>query len=38
MPDPARPGEMLVQEIDGTWIERVAYFEAVALRGDGRWR
>ena len=33
--DPARAGEMLVQEIEGTWIERVPYFEAVALRGDG---
>jgi signal recognition particle receptor subunit beta len=33
--DPTRPGEMLVQEVDGTWIERVPYFEAVALRGDG---
>ncbi|MGH7559442.1 MAG: GTP-binding protein [Gemmatimonadales bacterium] len=33
--DPNRPGEMLVQEVDGTWIERCAYFEAVALRGDG---
>ena len=35
LPDPARPGEMLVQEVDGTWIERVPYFEGVALRGDG---
>jgi signal recognition particle receptor subunit beta len=35
LPDPTRPGEMLVQEVDGTWIERVPYFEAVALRGDG---
>jgi len=33
--DPTRPGEMLVQEVDGAWIERVPYFEAVALRGDG---
>ena len=33
--DPNRPGEMLVQEMDGAWIERVPYFEAVALRGDG---
>jgi signal recognition particle receptor subunit beta len=33
--DPNRPGEMLVQEMDGTWIERAPYFEAVALRGDG---
>ena len=35
LPDPTRPGEMLVQEVEGTWIERVPYFEAVALRGDG---
>jgi len=33
--DPNRPGEMLVQESDGMWIERAPYFEAVALRGDG---
>jgi hypothetical protein len=33
--DPNRPGEMLVQEMDGMWIERAPYFEAVALRGDG---
>ena len=35
LPDPTRPGEMLVQDVDGSWIERVPYFEAVALRGDG---
>jgi signal recognition particle receptor subunit beta len=35
LPDPTRPGEMLVQEVEGSWIERVPYFEAVALRGDG---
>jgi signal recognition particle receptor subunit beta len=33
--DPGRPGEMLVQEMDGAWVERVPYFEAVAVRGDG---
>jgi signal recognition particle receptor subunit beta len=33
--DPNRPGDMLVQEMDGMWIERAPYFEAVALRGDG---
>jgi signal recognition particle receptor subunit beta len=33
--DPNRSGEMLVQELDGGWVERVPYFEAVALRGDG---
>ena len=26
---------MLVQQIDGDWIERVPNFEAVAVRGDG---
>ena len=35
LPDPTRPVDMLVQEVEGTWIERVPYFEAVALRGDG---
>ena len=35
IPDPSRPGELLVQEVSGAWIERVPYFEAVALRGDG---
>ncbi|HET9275446.1 MAG TPA: ADP-ribosylation factor-like protein [Gemmatimonadales bacterium] len=35
LPDPNRPGEMLVQELDGIWVERAPYFEAVALRGDG---
>jgi signal recognition particle receptor subunit beta len=35
VPDPNRQGEMLVEEIDGSWIERVPHFEAVALRGEG---
>jgi mutual gliding-motility protein MglA len=35
IPDPSRPGEMLVEEVEGNWIERVPHFEAVALRGDG---
>jgi signal recognition particle receptor subunit beta len=34
-PDPSRPGEMLVQQVEGGWVERVPYFEAVAVRGDG---
>ena len=34
-PDPYRPGEYLVKEVDGVWIERVPTFEAVAVRGDG---
>jgi mutual gliding-motility protein MglA len=35
VPDPSRPGEMLVAEVDGSWIEHVPHFEAVALRGEG---
>ncbi len=34
-PDPSRPGEYLVKEVDGVWIERVPTFEAVAIRGEG---
>jgi signal recognition particle receptor subunit beta len=34
-PDPNRPGEYLVREVDGTWVERVPTYEAVAVRGDG---
>jgi mutual gliding-motility protein MglA len=35
LPDPSREGEYLVSELDGEWIERAPYFEAVALNGDG---
>jgi signal recognition particle receptor subunit beta len=34
-PDPYRQGEMLVQEVDGAWVERLSSFEACALRGEG---
>jgi len=34
-PDPYRPGEYLVREVEGTWIERVPTFEAVAVKGEG---
>jgi mutual gliding-motility protein MglA len=33
--DPDRPGEFLVSCVDGQWIERAPYFEAVAVTGDG---
>jgi len=33
--DPDRAGQYLVEEVDGTWIERAPYFEAVATTGDG---
>jgi len=35
VPDPDRPGEYLVEQVEGTWMERVPHFEAIALRGDG---
>jgi signal recognition particle receptor subunit beta len=34
-PDPNRPGDYLVKNVDGVWVERVPTFEAVAVRGDG---
>jgi signal recognition particle receptor subunit beta len=35
-PDPARPGEYLVEQLPtGEWVERSPYFEAVAVSGDG---
>jgi signal recognition particle receptor subunit beta len=33
--DPNRPDENLVDVVDGQWVERAPYFEAVALTGDG---
>jgi signal recognition particle receptor subunit beta len=35
IPDPNRPGEYLVYQQDGEWIERAPFYEAVALTGDG---
>jgi signal recognition particle receptor subunit beta len=34
-PDPAHEGEYLVEQVDGQWIERAPYFEAVAMTGEG---
>ena len=34
-PDPAHPGESLVQKVGGDWTGRAPYLEAVAIRGDG---
>jgi len=34
-PDPDRPGEFLVQQVDGVWVERVPHFEATAVQGAG---
>ena len=33
--DPNREGEWLVTQMDGGWVERAPYFEAVALTGEG---
>jgi signal recognition particle receptor subunit beta len=33
--NPDRPGDFLVEQVDGAWIERAPYFEAMAVRGDG---
>jgi signal recognition particle receptor subunit beta len=35
MPDPDRPGEMLIRQVEGTWVERVPWFEGVAVQGVG---
>lgn len=34
-PDPFNNGEMLIHQVNGTWIERVPFFESVAVTGDG---
>ncbi|HEX9580824.1 MAG TPA: GTPase domain-containing protein [Gemmatimonadales bacterium] len=34
-PDPWHQGELLIHQVDGTWIERAPYFESVAVTGDG---
>jgi signal recognition particle receptor subunit beta len=34
-PDPDRPGEMLVRQVEGVWVERVPWFEGVAVQGVG---
>jgi hypothetical protein len=34
-PDPDRPGDLLVRQVDGGWVERVPYFEGVAVQGVG---
>jgi hypothetical protein len=33
--DPNHEAEFLVGQLDGQWIERAPYFEAVALTGEG---
>jgi hypothetical protein len=33
--DPAHPGEFLVWQQDGAWMERAPYLEACAVTGEG---
>ena len=35
VPDPYRAGELLVRQVDGSWVERASCFEAIAMRGEG---
>ena len=34
-PDAYHAGEMLVEQVDGMWIQRAPYFESVAITGEG---
>ena len=34
-PDPYHAGENLIEQVDGHWIEKAQYFEAVAVTGEG---
>ena len=33
--DPYHEGEFLIEQMDGQWVERAPYFEAVAMTGEG---
>ena len=35
VPDPLRQGDYLVENLNGSWIERAPYFESVAMTGEG---
>jgi hypothetical protein len=35
VPDPANPGQNIVERMDDQWIGRAPHVEAVAVRGDG---
>ena len=34
-PDPYHAGENLIEQVNGVWVERAQYFEAVAVTGEG---
>ena len=35
IPDPAHPGENVLEKVGDGWLGRASYHEAVAVRGDG---
>ena len=35
LPDPYHAGELLVQRVEGQWVERAPYCESVAITGEG---
>jgi signal recognition particle receptor subunit beta len=34
-PDPHHAGENLIEQVNGVWVEKAPYFEAVAVTGEG---
>ena len=34
-PDPLHANENLIEQVNGVWVERAQYFEAVAVTGEG---
>jgi signal recognition particle receptor subunit beta len=34
-PDALNEGENLIEQVEGTWVERAPYFESIALQGQG---
>jgi hypothetical protein len=34
-PDALNEGENIIEQVEGTWIERAPYFESIALQGQG---
>ncbi len=35
VPDPSHEGDFLIQQVNGSWVERAPYFESVAMTGEG---
>ena len=34
-PDAVNEGENIIEQVEGTWVERAPYFESIALQGQG---